>query len=204
MTNRIEDLRDRVLQTPRQGKRRVVAIAGAPASGKSTVAAQLVASLVAAGCATRLVPMDGFHLDNRILEARGALARKGAPETFDAGGLLRLVGELGAGAALYYPVFDRSRDISIGGAGYIDPACDTVVVEGNYLLMDAPVWRDMAAAWDLSVLLRCSDEVLEARLVQRWLDHGLSSGAARTRAHANDLPNAKLVERTSMAADVVL
>mgnify|MGYP001085387190 CR=1 FL=1 len=101
MTNRIEDLRDRVLQTPRQGKRRVVAIAGAPASGKSTVAAQLVASLVAAGCATRLVPMDGFHLDNRILEARGALARKGAPETFDAGGLLRLVGELGAGAALY-------------------------------------------------------------------------------------------------------
>ena len=33
----------------------------------------------------------GFHLDNRLLEPRGLLPRKGAPETFDFGGFGVLV-----------------------------------------------------------------------------------------------------------------
>jgi len=64
--------------------RRLIAIAGAPASGKSTLAARVVEGLNAQvpGRAA-VVPMDGFHLDDTVLSARGDLARKGAPHTFD-------------------------------------------------------------------------------------------------------------------------
>ncbi len=198
------DLTDRILQSPRQSKRRIVAIAGAPASGKSTLAATLAAALNDAGCATQLVPMDGFHLDNRILAQRGHLDRKGAPHTFDAGGLLQLVAQLGSDKMIYYPIFDRRLDVSIAGAGQIEPSCDTVVIEGNYLLMDAPIWRDMAAHWDVSIMLECPLNVLEGRLVQRWIDNGLTPEKALARTRRNDLPNAQLVIGTSRVADVIL
>ena len=204
MTADIAALVERVLQSPRRQARRVVAIAGPPASGKSTLAAALVAALQQAGVSSQLVPMDGFHLDNRILTARGILDRKGSPPSFDAIGLLRLVQVLGASQELYYPVFDRDRDLSIAGAGHIAPDCDTIVIEGNYLLMDAPIWRDMAGYWDLSIQLTCAEAELEARLTKRWLDQGLTPEAARLRAQSNDLPNAQLVRQTALRADVVL
>ena len=204
MTADIAALLERVLQSPRRQARRVVAIAGPPASGKSTLAAALVAALQQAGVSSQLVPMDGFHLDNRILTARGILDRKGSPPSFDAIGLLRLVQVLGASQELYYPVFDRDRDLSIAGAGHIAPDCDTIVIEGNYLLMDAPIWRDMAGYWDLSIQLTCAEAELEARLTKRWLDQGLTPEAAQLRAQSNDLPNARLVGQTALRADVVL
>ena len=204
MTADIAALLERVLQSPRRQARRVVAIAGPPASGKSTLAAALVAALQQAGVSSQLVPMDGFHLDNRILTARGILDRKGSPPSFDAIGLLRLVQVLGASQELYYPVFDRDRDLSIAGAGHIAPDCDTIVIEGNYLLMDAPIWRDMAGYWDLAIQLTCAEAELEARLTKRWLDQGLTPEAARLRAQSNDMPNARLVGQTALRADVVL
>ena len=204
MTAPILTLLERVLQSPSRQARRVVAIAGPPASGKSTLAAGLVEALWQAGVASQLVPMDGFHLDNSILIDRGILDRKGSPPSFDAIGLLRLVQVLGASQELYFPIFDRDRDLSVAGAGHIASECDTIVIEGNYLLMDAPIWRDMARYWDLSIRLSCAEAELEARLVQRWVDYGLAPEAARIRTHSNDLPNARLVGQTALRADVVL
>ena len=65
-------------------KRILVAIAGAPAAGKSTMSEKL-ARLLPEGSAV-VVPMDGFHYDDIVLEARGLRPRKGAPETFDFAG----------------------------------------------------------------------------------------------------------------------
>ena len=53
-----------------------VAIAGPPGSGKSTLAADLARRIGLSCC---LIPMDGFHLDNATLSARGLLPVKGAP-----------------------------------------------------------------------------------------------------------------------------
>lgn len=46
--------------------------------------------------------------------------------------------------------------------------------------------------------------ILKKRLIQRWLDHGLSPDQALLRAESNDLPNARLVVDHSMAADSVI
>jgi len=75
--------------TADSGNRRIiVAVAGPPGSGKSTLAEALVNAVnEAAGTPLSvIVPMDGFHFDNAILEQRGWLNRKGAPHTFDVAG----------------------------------------------------------------------------------------------------------------------
>lgn len=179
--------------------RRVIAVVGAPGSGKSTLAAQLVTELENAA----LVPMDGFHLDDRLLQEDGLLPLKGAPETFDAAGCVALIARLRAGGEVVHPVFDRSRELAIAGAGRVAAGTRLVVVEGNYLLLDRAPWREMAGLWDLSVMLDVPMEELRRRLSARW--QALGKDPARIKAHLqNDLANAETVLRQSLPADLVV
>ncbi|MFV0302212.1 MAG: AAA family ATPase [Paracoccus sp. (in: a-proteobacteria)] len=176
------------------GPRPVVALAGAPGSGKSTLAEALVARVPGAV----LLPMDGFHLDNRVLDARGLRARKGAPETFDAAGFVAMLDRVRAGGEVVFPVFDRARDLAIAGAGVIAAGTRLVVAEGNYLLLDADPWR--RAGYDLTLMLDVPEPELRRRLTARW--QGLGADVA---AHLqNDLANAAWVIRESRAADLIL
>ncbi|MGC3937463.1 nucleoside/nucleotide kinase family protein [Roseobacter sp. EG26] len=199
----IAALSEEIVAAPRKSTRRLVALAGAPGSGKSTLAERLAQDLTARGSAAQVVPMDGFHLDNRLLTPMGLLDRKGAPETFDAGGLARLVAALGAQSSVYYPLFDRARDIAIAGAGTLQEDCDTVIVEGNYLLFDAPGWRSLSDYWDVRVQLSVPMHVLRARLIDRWLVEGLPKPEATKRAEGNDLKNAGRLEDKSLPSDLV-
>lgn len=199
-----DQLRDRILATPKAGLRRVIAIAGPPASGKSTFADELAETLNRAGETTQVVPMDGFHLHNDTLIARGQLNRKGAPFTFDSAGFVHLVARLRDESNVYAPLFDRTRDIAIAGASHVHPDCSTVIVEGNYLLLDDPNWTPLKQHWDVSVMLDVEIPVLQERLTKRWLDHGLTQDQAIQRARLNDLPNAELVVQSSCAADYVI
>ncbi|WP_300014041.1 nucleoside/nucleotide kinase family protein [uncultured Roseobacter sp.] len=199
----VDALAEQVLATPRASNRRLVALAGAPGSGKSTLAEKLAQVLTTRGAKAQVVPMDGFHLDNRILTALDLLDRKGAPETFDATGFARLMQALGSETPVYYPLFDRTRDIAIAGAGQLEGDCDTVIVEGNYLLLDADHWRSLSAFWDLRVRLDVDLATLRQRLIDRWLDEGLTEHAAIARAEGNDLRNAQLIQSHSLPCDVV-
>lgn len=195
---------DAIINAPRKGKRKLVALAGPPASGKSTLAAQIADNLCQQNILTQVVPMDGFHLDNSILSKRGHLSRKGAPKTFDHAGLLDLVRCLKDQSDICFPLFDRKLDTSVIDAGHISPACNTVIIEGNYLLLDHPNWNALREHWDISIMLDVVMPALSARLVSRWVDHGMAEHLALRRAEENDLPNARLVVEESVAADVAL
>lgn len=184
--------------------RQLIAVAGPPGSGKSTVAEALRELLTLAGRPAGLVAMDGFHMDNAILDRRGLRARKGAPDTFDLDGLTALLNRVHNGAAVLAPRFDRALDVSVGSAVEITLEMQVVIVEGNYLLLDAPGWRDLRQLWSLSVMLTPGLEVLEQRLMQRWLDHGFTPAAARQKVEENDLPNARLVLEQQTPADLLL
>ncbi len=186
--------------TPK-GRRTLVAVAGPPGAGKSTLAESLVRTL---GDTAALVPMDGFHFDNRILEQRGLLSRKGSPETFDSAGFVAMVKRLAAEDEVVIPTFDRVNDIAVAGAEVVGPEQSISVVEGNYLLLKAMPWHELDGYWDLTVFLDVPMEVLRQRLVRRWLDHGLEPEGAALRAEANDLPNARLVQSRRSEADVLI
>lgn len=197
-----ETIAARIDRLPAPPPRRLIALVGPPASGKSTVAQALCDLLRARGTPTALMAMDGFHLDNRILDARGLRARKGSPETFDVAGLHAMLARVKNGEEVIAPRFDRTLDVSIGAAEVIGVDATTVIVEGNYLLLDAPGWSALHDLWDLSVLMEVPDAVLEARLLQRWADHGFDPDEARVKAEGNDLPNARMVLERSVAPDL--
>ena len=192
-----------VIGPPTQ-ERRLIAIAGPPASGKSTIAEALQKHLVQSGVATGLVPMDGFHLDNAIIEPRGLLPRKGSPETFDLAGFASLLTRLRVEDDLAVPTFDRNLDKSIGSSAMVTRDMRTIVVEGNYLLLDETGWRDLTQHWTTSVFLYVPIAELERRLQQRWLDHGLDAQTANARAMGNDIPNARRVNDNRLPADYVV
>jgi pantothenate kinase len=181
----------------------VVAIAGAPGAGKSTLSEALMqAREAAAPGRAALVPMDGYHLDNAVLAARGLLPRKGAPMTFDVDGLARDLARIRAGGRdVVVPVFDRELDLARAGARVIAAERALILVEGNYLLLDEPPWTGLAPLFDATLFLRVPEAELRRRLIDRWLGHGLAPEAALARAEGNDLPNAALVARRSRPAD---
>jgi pantothenate kinase len=195
---------DAILDASAGRERTLVALAAPPAAGKSTLAEVLrgeIDARLGEGSAI-VVPMDGFHLDNAVLESRGLLARKGAPETFDAAGFVALVGRLRRESEVVVPLFDRDRDLSVAGAAVVRPGHRVILLEGNYLLLDRPPWDGLV--WDLSIWIDAPRDELERRLIARWLGYGLDPEAARARALGNDVPNARLIVAHSRAADLVV
>jgi pantothenate kinase len=152
-----------------------------------------------------VMPMDGYHLDNAILDTRGLRARKGSPPTFDVDGLARDLARVrAADRPVIVPVFDRDLDLARAGAREIAPEVPVIVIEGNYLLLDQDPWHGLAPLFDLTVFVAVPEAELERRLIARWLHHGHDPEAARARALGNDIPNARLVAAGSRAADITL
>jgi pantothenate kinase len=179
----------------------VTAIAGPPGAGKSTLAAAVAAAL---GPGARVVPMDGFHYDDAVLLARGLRHRKGAPDTFDAGGFVHLIRRLRTGEEVAIPVFDRSMELSRAAADVVLAQDRFLVVEGNWLLLDEVPWTGLAGLFDLTVMLQVSEAEIDRRLRHRWATHGKTPADARHWIDSNDMPNVRRVLQGSRAADVVI
>lgn len=186
-----------------KARRLVVAIAGPPGAGKSTLAAAL-RDLLPQGSA-EVVPMDGFHFDDVILDRRGLSARKGAPETFDFAGFETLLRRIRAGEPdIAIPVFDRSMELSRAAAEIVGADTRFILVEGNYLLLDEEPWTRLAPLFDFSIFIDVPRNELERRLRLRWDEHGKSEADAIHWIAANDMPNIERVLMRRRAADLVV
>ena len=180
MTLKLETIAEDVLRRAEGKSRFIIAIAGPPGAGKSTLADALCDALLARGETAAVLPMDGFHMDNGILEERGLLSRKGAPETFDVRGFLDIVFAVRKGGQeVLVPVFDRSREIAIASARAIAPETHFILAEGNYLLLNEAPWTALSDNFDLTIFVGPSVAVLEERLRNRWQGYGLDAAASR-------------------------
>ena len=187
-------------------ERVLVAIAGPPGVGKSTLAAALEEALPGA----MAVGMDGFHLHNDVLDARGWRSVKGAPKTFDVDGLASTLTRLATAGPdsppVVLPTFDRAADVSLAGAIVVPPPPQPslIIVEGNYLIADdelaGPGWSDVARNFTASLYVDAQREILVDALLQRWRTYGLDEQAAEARALSNDIPNGDLVARSKANA----
>jgi len=184
-------------------QRFIVAIAGPPGSGKSTLAASLHEVLPEG--ASVVVPMDGFHFDDAVLDQRDLRKRKGAPETFDFAGFDALLKRIRAGEPeIAIPVFDRTMELSRAGAAVIGAEYKFILVEGNYLLLDEQPWSGLRERFDFTIFIDVPRVELERRLLERWREHGRPDAEARAWVADNDMPNVDRVLRHRANADLVV
>ncbi|MHA7210159.1 nucleoside/nucleotide kinase family protein [Arthrobacter sp. MDT1-65] len=183
--------------------RTLLGIVGAPGAGKSTVTAALQAL---SPKAFSQVPMDGFHLADQALIRLGLLERKGAPETFDAHGYAALLSRLRdrPDHVVYAPTFERRLEQPLANALPIAPSTSLLITEGNYLLLDAPGWREARQQLDQVWFLDVDPDVRRRRLIDRHILFGKDPAAAEEWVRRVDEPNAELVAASRHQTDRIL
>ena len=190
---------ERLLRLLASGKPRIlVALVGLPGAGKSTVAARWAEAVNrrAGAGQMQVLGMDGFHLPRaalaRMPDPALALARRGAPWTFDAAGLReRLLALQDGGQAVSWPDFQHDVGDPVEGVFEVPPATRLVLVEGLHLLHQG--WA-LEAVFDERWFLDVAPPVARGRLVARhqraW---GISDAEAEARIEVNDGLNAEVV-----------
>ena len=150
--------------------------------------------------------MDGYHFDDVVLDQRRLHDRKGAPQTFDVGGLASMLARLKRNTELEIavPVFDRDIEIARAGAAIIPRTARHILVEGNYLLLDCAPWSDLVASFDTTIMITADMAVLRRRLELRWKEVSLTPSQISSKIEGNDLANAKLVLDCSRAPEFVV
>ncbi|MDV2980111.1 UNVERIFIED_CONTAM: nucleoside/nucleotide kinase family protein [Actinomycetes bacterium ARC8] len=200
----VAGLRHAVRGEPGGGRRILLGIAGAPGAGKSTFAAWLQQQF-GPGQAV-VVPMDGFHLGNTIIEGTPLRQRKGAIDTFDAGGYLSLLRRLVRRdeAVVYAPEFRRTLDEPVAASIAIPAEVPLVITEGNYLLFEQEPWKDIRAQLDEVWFVDVPPALRLNRLVERHISFGMERAAAEAWAGGPDQANAVLIEATRPAASRII
>jgi len=188
----------------KSSERVLIGIIGKPGAGKSTLSKFLMAKLSKE--LVTVVPMDGYHLSNKVLKDLKRSDRKGAPDTFDVAGFVSLVKRIRSEQTqnIYYPIFDRAIEESIAAQGVVTSATKVVIIEGNYLLHDEGGWEVLNDLLDESWMVDVDDDKRISRLISRHIAYGKDPEAAKAWAKGTDEVNAKLIERGRTRADFVV
>lgn len=207
--------------------RYLVAIGGPPGSGKTTIAKR-VTHLLNEGSVmqTALVPMDGFHLSRAALDKlpdpEMAYVRRGAPWTFDLPRFGDFVGRLCTWAdtiplrtsmkgwsgaeVLSAPGFDHEAKDPIEDGITVTPDTSIIIVEGNYLLLDEPGWRDLSTLFDYRVYIDTDLQEARTRVAKRHVHAGIEKTLedGYRRVDSNDYLNGLLIHEKLLAPDITV
>ena len=148
---------------------RAVAVTGMSCTGKTTLAGDLAEVLTGAGRPVVPVAYDDFHHPRDRRYRRGRTSAEGYLEdAFDPDALVRLVLEpLRRERAVITASYDLAADEPVAPEPVPLPANAVVLVEGSFLLVP-----ELAARWDLAVLVVADPERVLERAVVRDADLG--------------------------------
>lgn len=156
----------------------VIGIAGSVAVGKSTTA-RILRELLACWPDTPrvdLVTTDGFLLPNAELTRRGAMHRKGFPESYDQQALLRFVTDVKSGVAeVRAPVYSHLTYDIVPGEEVVVARPDVLIVEGLNVLQPARTRADglrgvaVSDFFDFSIYVDARSEDVRQWYISRFL-----------------------------------
>nr|CAB3466417.1 unnamed protein product [Digitaria exilis] len=171
----------------------IVGLAGPPGAGKSTVASEVVRrvnmlwsdkhskhsrALLPNEEIAAMLPMDGFHLYRAQLDAMEG--------------------------SVYAPSFDHGVGDPVEKDIFVKPQHKIVIVEGNYLLLEEDIWRDIKDLFDEKWFIDIDIDVSMQRVLKRHIATGKEPDVAAWRISYNDRPNAELIMESKKNADLVI
>ena len=166
----------------------IVLLGATAASGKSILAAfwEWLSRQDDNLLSAQALSIDGFHFPNRVMKRRSILRDgqqrlmhdyKGAPESFDLEGIRYKLAALRRGEAIRWPLYDRKIHDPVEDA--IAVTSPLLILEGNYVLLDAPGWRDLRGLADFGIFLETDVDLTRERLRQRKLRGGYDRNGSR-------------------------
>ncbi|KAE9585548.1 putative phosphoribulokinase/uridine kinase, P-loop containing nucleoside triphosphate hydrolase [Lupinus albus] len=200
----------------------LVALAGPPGAGKSTLANE-VASRVnklwsekASSTDTQIqpphvaivIPMDGFHLYRSELDAmenpKEAHARRGAPWTFNPSRLLTCLKNLRTHGSVYVPSFDHGVGDPVEEDIFVNLQHKIIIVEGNYLLLEDGIWKEISSLFDEKWFIDIDIDKAMQRVLKRHISTGKPPEIAKQRVENNDRLNAEDIMKSMKNADIII
>lgn len=207
--------------------RYLVAIAGIPGSGKTTTAEAVVRQLNGSDARVALLSMDGFHLSRATLDqlpnSIEAHVRRGAPWTFDVARFVAFVRRLrvwadetplvspsseswSAADVIRAPSFGHETKDPVEDGIAITPDASIIIVEGNYLLLDEPGWRELSDLVDYRVFVDTDLQEARDRVAKRHVKAGIEKTLedGYRRVDRNDYLNARTIREKLLLPDMVV
>lgn len=199
-------------RSPHSPPRLLVAVAGPPGSGKTTIANKVAEIINALSPRSNnpkaiVISADGFHLPlatlRKLPNASEALARRGAPWTFDGHAAVSLIRKLKSDAPrrpILAPTFDHAIKDPVSDGLLIEVDADICILEGNYLLCDEPPWDEIANLVDEKWFVYVEPELACKRVAFRHLAAGIETTMEKAlhRARTNDLVNGEFIMSKSL------
>lgn len=176
----------------------LIAIAGPPGCGKSTIALTLAKLLKQANISAVVLSMDGFHrknselMANKIQIGKGQLTLyeiKGAKETYNTNYLFECLEKLNSGEEFYWPIYSRSLHEPVENGILINGKADLYIIEGNYLFLNTEPWNKLSGYFSLKIFIRPKKRFLRKRLISRKIKGGFSPGDAKSHFKFSDRRN---------------
>ncbi|MFA0519945.1 nucleoside/nucleotide kinase family protein, partial [Vibrio sp. 10N.222.55.E8] len=163
-----------------KNERTIIFLCAPPGSGKSTLAAfwEYLSQQEDELEPLQVLPFDGFHYPNEILDSNyieryGEQIKlrtiKGSYETFNLTSLIDKLKQLKVKDPKW-PYYDRNLHDPVDDAMTVDK--EIVVIEGNWLLLNEPVWNGLHELADFTIFIDTDAQFLEERLVNRKVRGG--------------------------------
>lgn len=188
-------------------------LAAPPGSGKTTLSMFFQHLSEQTPGITPLVSlgMDGFHhymsyLNSHTIVRDGEtiplVKIKGAPPSYDLEKMTDKIRRIAAGENCGWPAYSRKTHDPVEDAVTVDSPI--VLIEGNYLLLDEPGWRELKQYADYTIRIAPDENVLKERLIERKAASGMPREEVIRHVEFSDLVNVKLCLEKSLPADLVI
>ncbi|MCE7030415.1 type I pantothenate kinase [Jiella avicenniae] len=156
----------------------IIGIAGSVAVGKSTTA-RILKELLARWTSSPkvdLVTTDGFLYPNAVLEAGGLMRRKGFPESYDVGKILRFLSDIKAGRPkVEAPVYSHFVYDVMPGKKVVVDRPDILIFEGLNVLQVREMPKDGKAIpfvsdfFDISIYIDADEADIHRWYIDRFM-----------------------------------
>ena len=156
----------------------IIGIAGSVAVGKSTTARVLKELLQRWPSSPKvdLVTTDGFLLPNEVLRRENLMERKGFPDSYDVGALLRFLSAIKSGQPnVQAPLYSHMTYDVLAGASVTIDRPDILIFEGINVLQPRELPRDgkfvpfVSDFFDFSIYIDADENLIHKWYIDRFM-----------------------------------